>query len=163
MLSTTAGKIIARIAGMTGTGGLGITAAALVRITSAHAVPTGIWVVLASLWAATAVVAGLGLVLDYCRAKLEIAARDQEARSHAELQGARLAMYRTVIEKSAGEPASAADYRDLILADAPALGGGTERRAARRSDPRAAIRRADARRRDRVRQVRWVRLVWSEG
>jgi hypothetical protein len=118
VLSTTAGKITAGIAGITGTGSLGATAAALARIASAHPVPPGIWVVLASLWAATVMVAGLGLVLDYCRAKLEIAARDREARSRAELQGARLAMYRTVIEKSAGEPGSAADYRGLILADA---------------------------------------------
>ena len=27
-------------------------------------------------------------------------------------------MYRVLVEKSAGEPGSAADYRDLILADA---------------------------------------------
>jgi hypothetical protein len=118
VLSTTAGKIAAGIAGMTGTGGLGITAAALVRLASARTVPAGMWVVLASLWAATVMVAGLGLVLDHCRATLEIAARDREARSHAELQGVRLTMYRVLVEKSAGEPGSAADYRDLILADA---------------------------------------------
>jgi hypothetical protein len=118
VLSTTAGKIPPGIAGMTGTGGLGITAATLARIASAHTVPTGIWVVLASLWTATVMVAGLGLVLDYCRARLEIATRDREARSRAELQGARLTMYRVLVEKSAGEPGSAADYRDLILADA---------------------------------------------
>jgi hypothetical protein len=118
VLSTTAGKIAAGIAGMTGTGSLGITAAALTRVASAHTVPAGIWVALASLWAATVTVAGLGLVLDYRRARLEIAARSREAQSRAELQGTRLAMYQVLVEKSAGEPGSAMDYRELILADA---------------------------------------------
>jgi len=111
-------KIAAGIAGVTGTGSLGVTAAALVRTANAHAVPGGIWVLLVALSAATVIVAGLGLVLDYRRDRLEIAIRDQEARSRAELQDARLAMYQTLIEKSAGEPGSAANYRDLILADA---------------------------------------------
>jgi hypothetical protein len=74
---TTAGKIATGIAGVTGTSSLGITAAALTRIASAQAVPTGIWIVLAWLSTATVAVAGLGLVLDYERAKLEITARAQ--------------------------------------------------------------------------------------
>jgi len=57
-------------------------------------------------------------VLDYRRARLEIAARAAETRSRAELDAARLAMYRTLVEKSAGEPASKAQYRELFLADA---------------------------------------------
>jgi len=118
VLATTTGKIAAGIAGLTGTGSLGVTAAALARLASAHAVPAGIWVALVSLSAATVMVAGLGLVLDYLRASLEIAARAAEARSRAALEGSRLAMYQTLVEKSAGEPASAACYRELIIADA---------------------------------------------
>jgi hypothetical protein len=118
MLATTRGKVTAGLAGLTGTGSLGITAAALARLASAHAVPTGIWVALVSLSAATVLVAGLGLVLDYLRASREIAARMVEARSRAALEESRLAMYQALVEKSAGEPASAACYRDLILADA---------------------------------------------
>lgn len=111
-------KIAAGLAGVTGTGSLGVTAAALVRTANAHAVPGGIWTLLVALSAATVIVAGLGTILDYRRDRLEIAIRDQEARSRAELQGVRLAMYQTLIEKSAGEPGNAASYRDLILADA---------------------------------------------
>ena len=72
MPSTTTGKIATGIAGMTGTSSLGITMAALTRIASAQAVPTGVWAVLAWLSTTTVAVAGLGLVLDYERAKLEI-------------------------------------------------------------------------------------------
>ncbi len=118
MLATTTDKIAAGIAGMTGTGSLGVTIAAATRLSSAHAVPTGVWVALVSLSAATVVVAGLRLVLDYLRASLEIAAQAAEVRSRAAFEDSRLAMYRTLVEKSAGEPASAASYRELIIADA---------------------------------------------
>jgi hypothetical protein len=118
VLPTKAGKIATGIAGMTGTSSLGITACALTRIASAQAVPTGIWVVLAWLSTTTAAVAGLGVVLDYERAKLEIAARAGAVRSRADLEAARLAMYRGLVEKSAEAAGTAARYRDLVLADA---------------------------------------------
>jgi hypothetical protein len=92
MAATTTG----RIAGLTGTGTLGFSAAFLARLAWGHDVPTGMWAVLA----ATIAVAGLGLVLDYRR------------------EQTRLAVYKVLLEKSAGEPASAASYRTLILADA---------------------------------------------
>ena len=57
----------ARIAGMTGTGSLGITVAALTRSEWVHVAPTGMWVVLAALSVAAVVVAGLWLILDYWR------------------------------------------------------------------------------------------------
>lgn len=112
------GKVAAGIVGVTGTGSLGMSAAALIRATSAHAAQTGMWIVLAALSAATVLVAGLGLVLDYRRDRLEIAARAEEARAQAEQKKARLEIYQTLVEKAAGEPASAASYRDLILAAA---------------------------------------------
>jgi hypothetical protein len=115
---TTAGKIATGIAGVTGTSSLGITAAALTRIASAQAVPTGVWVVLAWLSTTTVAVAGLGLVLDYERAKLEITARAGVVRSRADLEAARLAVYRGLVEKSAEAAGTAASYRDLVLADA---------------------------------------------
>jgi hypothetical protein len=119
MSSTAVGKIAAGITGMTGTGCLGVTAVAVSRITGGRAVPAGMWVALAALMAVTAVVvAGLGLVLDYLRGKLEIDAQAREAESLAELRRARLEMYRTIVEKSAGEAESAERYRLLILADA---------------------------------------------
>lgn len=55
--------------------------------------------------------AGLGLVLDYRQKKLEI-------ESAAGLEKNRQDMYRAVLEKSAGDPGRAADYRQLILSDA---------------------------------------------
>ena len=60
---------------------------------------------LAALVAVAATVAGLALVLDYRRARLKIAASTAEAQSRAELEAARLAMYRTLVEKSAAHPA----------------------------------------------------------
>lgn len=110
MPSTTTGKVAAGIAGMTGTSSLGIAVAALARIASAQAVPTGIWAVLAWLSAATVAVAGLGLVLDYERAKLEIEARAGVARSRVDLEKARLAVYRGLAEKSADAAGNAASY-----------------------------------------------------
>jgi hypothetical protein len=103
---------------VTGTGSLGVTAAALIRTASAHAVPTGVWIVLTVLSAATILVTGLGLILDYRRGQLEIAARAEDARAQAEQKKTRLEMYQTLMEKATGEPDSAASYRDLILADA---------------------------------------------
>lgn len=52
---------------------------------------------MASLLAATVMVASLGLV--YRRGRIKIAARDREVRSHAELQGTRLTMHRTPLGK----------------------------------------------------------------
>ena len=117
MLSTTAGKIAAGTAGITGTGSLGITVAALARISSARTMPTGVWAGMA-LAAATLSLAGLGLILDYRLARLEIATRADGARSQAELEKTRLETYKGLVERSAAQPKSAASYRDLILADA---------------------------------------------
>ena len=118
MPSTTVRKVATGIAGVTGTGSLGITVTALTRIASAHTAPTGIWIMSAALAAATVLLVSSGLVLDYRRARLEIAVWAEQARSKAELEKIRLEMYRVLVEKSAGEPASAASYRNLILADA---------------------------------------------
>lgn len=118
MLSTTVGKISAGAAGITGTGSLGITAAALSRVASARTVPPGVWIGLAALTAATVSLAGLGLILDYQLGRLEITARADGARSQMDLEKTRLETYRVLIEKSAGQPEDAASYRDLILADA---------------------------------------------
>ena len=90
----------------------------MTRIASAQAVPTGIWAVLAWLSATTVAVAGLSLVLDYERAKLEIEARVGVVRSRADLERARLMVYRGLVEKSAEAAGTAASYRDLVLADA---------------------------------------------
>jgi len=66
-------------------------------------------------------VAALGLVLDYRRDRLEIAARAEDARAQAEQKKARLETYQTLVGKAAAEPANAAIYRGLILADAQHL------------------------------------------
>jgi hypothetical protein len=116
--STTLGKVAAGIATTAGTGGLGVTAFAVFRITSAHAVPGGAWAVLAALGVATAFVSSLRLVLDYRLRKLDSEARSKEMQSAADLQKTRLEIHRTVLEKAAGEPQSAPNYRELIIADA---------------------------------------------
>jgi hypothetical protein len=116
--STTLGKIAAGIAGTTGTGSLGISALAVFRMSSAHAVPSGMWATLVALSAATVLVSSLGLILEYLLKKLEVEARNREAQAAAELKKTRLEMYRTVLEKAAGEAGSTQNYRELILADA---------------------------------------------
>jgi hypothetical protein len=125
VVSTTAGKIAAGAAGITGTGSLGITMAAWARIASARTVPAGVWVGLA-LTAATLSLACLGLILDYRLAQLELATRADEARSQADQEKIRLETYKGLVEKAVGQPKSAASYRDLILADAlhQAVGNG---------------------------------------
>lgn len=116
--STSLGKIAVAIAGTTGTSGLGVTGFAVLRMTSAHAVPGGAWAALATLGAATALVSSLGLILEYRLRKLDLEERGKEAQSAADLQKARLEMHRVVMEKAAGEPGSAQSYRELIIADA---------------------------------------------
>jgi hypothetical protein len=81
-------------------------------------VPPWILIVLAGLSRATLLVAGLGLVLGYWHDRLEIAVQAEDARAQAERYRARLELYQALVEKAAGDPASAASYRDLILADA---------------------------------------------
>lgn len=116
--STRAGKVAAGIAGATGTGTLGIAVAALARVAGAHIAPAGLWTSIVALAAGGVLVAWLGLVLDYRRDRLELKARAADAQARAERETARLEMYRVLVEKSAGEPVSAAGYRALILADA---------------------------------------------
>jgi hypothetical protein len=109
--SKIAGKVAAGIAGVTGTGTLGLTVATFTQVAGAHAVvPAGIWLVLA-LAVGAVMMAGLSLILNYRQKKLEI-------ESGADLQKTRQEMYRILLEKSAGEPESAASYQALILADA---------------------------------------------
>jgi hypothetical protein len=137
--SMTAGKFATGIAGMTGTGSLGITAAVLTRIASAQAVPTGIWAVLAWLSMTTVAVVGLSLVLDYKRAKLEIEACAGVVRSRVDLESARLAVYRGLVERSVEAAGTAASYRALVLADALHLAVEQNDVRLRRSDTRSAI------------------------
>ena len=118
MSSTSLGKIAAGIAGTTGTSGLGVAGFAVLRMTSARAVPGGAWAALVTLGAATALVSSLGLILEYRLTKRGLEERAREAQSAADLQKARLEIHRVVLEKAAGEPGSAQSYRELIIADA---------------------------------------------
>jgi hypothetical protein len=127
--SITLGKIAA---GTTGTSGLGLTAFAVLRMTSAHTVPGGVWAALVALGAATALVSSLGLFLEYRLKKRDVEAREREAQSDADLRKARLEIHRVVLEKAAGEPGSAQSYRELIIADALHL--SVEQNGARLAD-----------------------------
>jgi hypothetical protein len=103
---------------MSGTGSLGITVAALVQIASAHVLSTDIWVLLSGSSAATIGIAGIGLLLDYKRAKLEIDASVDTVRRQMDAERIRLVMYQALIQRSAEAAGSPAHYQDLILADA---------------------------------------------
>lgn len=98
-------------------GGLGVVAA-VARAAVSRGLPGGTWVAVVVLAAGITIVAGLALVLDYHRDRLEIAARAAESKARAELQLCRMEMYRDLVGKASGEPASSAGYRALILADA---------------------------------------------
>lgn len=115
---TTAGKFTAGIAGMTGAGSLGLTTTVVARIASVHAIPAEIWAVLALLSVTTAVVAGLGLVLDYECAKLALDVQAGTARLRADLERDRMAAYRGLVEKSTDAAGDVSSFRDLLLADA---------------------------------------------
>ncbi len=118
MPATTLGKIATGIAGTTGTSSLGVSAFAVFRMASAHTVPGGVWAALVALGAATAVVSSLGLVLEYMLRRLEIEGRNIEVQLGQELKRTRLEMHKTVLEKAAAEPGTAASYCELIIADA---------------------------------------------
>lgn len=118
MPSTTLGKIAAGVAGATGTSSVAVSVSAVLRARSGQAVPSASWAVLAALAAATVAVSCLGLILEYKLKKLEVEQRGKEAQAAAEQQKTRLEIYRTVLEKAAGEPQNAQNYRELITADA---------------------------------------------
>jgi hypothetical protein len=81
-------------------------------------VASELWIVSAALVGAAALISSLSLILDYRLKKLTAQNQDKQATAAAELQKERLAIHRTVLEKAAGEPGSAASYRELIIADA---------------------------------------------
>jgi hypothetical protein len=118
MKPPTTGKVLVRVAGATGTGSIGVLASTLIRASTAGQVPAGEWAALIVLFGMTGLVAIVALILEHQRKKLEIKAREREAAAAAELDKRRLAGYLTVLEKAAGEPGSAAAYRELINADA---------------------------------------------
>jgi hypothetical protein len=112
------GKVVAGTAGIVGTSGVGVMVAAVTRAASAQVAPAGMWAVMTSLVASAVAVAGLALVLDYRRSRLQIVARQEEARSRMDLARERTMAYLALVEKSVGDPGSAPRYRALILADA---------------------------------------------
>jgi hypothetical protein len=120
----TVGKVTAGVAGAAGASSLGVAVCAALRVipvraAAAHARPEPVmWLAAASLATAGLVLGCLGVILDYRVKKLEIAARSAQARAQAELQRMRLDMHRGVLDKATGEPGSAAQYRELIIADA---------------------------------------------
>jgi hypothetical protein len=116
--SPTAGKVLAGVAGATGTGSIGVLTSALLRAPAARQVPADEWAVLIVLFGMTGLVTVLALILEHQRKKLEIKAREREAAAAAELDKRRLDGYLTVLEKAADKPGSAAAYRELINADA---------------------------------------------
>lgn len=113
-----ASKILAGVAGATGTGSIGVLVSTLLRTSSTQQVSAGEWTVLAVLIGMTGLVTVLALVLEHRRKMLEIKASERGAEMAAELDRRRLEGYLTVLEKAAGEPDSAAAYRELINADA---------------------------------------------
>jgi len=115
--SVSIGKAAAGLAGVAGTGGFGATAFAVGRMATCHVVPVGLWAVPVSSVAAIVLVTSFSLVLDYKLKKLMVQSQDRQAAAATELQKERLAIHRTVLEKAAGEPASVASYRELIVAD----------------------------------------------
>jgi len=110
MKPITAGQLAAGAAGTAGIGSTGVLAEALVRIAMSHAVPAAMWWMMTGLIAVPAAVASLALILDDRQKKRELEVA-------AELDKTRQGMYRVLLEKAAGEPASSENYRDLIDAD----------------------------------------------
>ena len=111
MSSTSLSKITVGVAGTAGTGSLGFSGFALARVVEAHGVSGGVWAAAAVLALVSLLTGTLGMVLGYRIRRFEL-------ESAQKLQMARLDMHRTVLEKAAGEPASAESYRELIIADA---------------------------------------------
>lgn len=106
------GKVAGVVAG-------GLSAVTVVcRAASYHDLPAAAWMTLATLTAGSVLITVVALILDYRRARLEIAASTTESRARAMLEMRRLEMYQDLVTKAAGEPASAARYRELIIADA---------------------------------------------
>jgi hypothetical protein len=63
-------------------------------------------------------VSSLALVLGYRLKKLEVEAQNKKTELDQELKKARLEIHKTILEKAAVKPGSAANYRELIIAEA---------------------------------------------
>ena len=118
MPSTTLSKVATGVAGTTGTGSLAVSIFAILRVTSARGVPSGMWVAVAGLGAAAALVISLGLTLEYRLRKLQVEVEKNAAESDTELHRTRLKIHQAVLEKASDKPESAREYQDLILASA---------------------------------------------
>jgi len=116
--ATTPGKIIAAVAGTAGTGTAGLSIFLLSRIGSARTISAATWAAPAILAATTVLVTCLGLILEYRLRRLEAGHRHQEAQSALDLQKTQHDIYRAVMQKATGEPASVQNYRDLLIAGA---------------------------------------------
>lgn len=125
MPAASLGHLTAGIAGTAGTSSAAAFGFAAFRVSGAHPVPAGVWAAAAALAMAALVTGSLGLVLDY-------RLRSRELQAATELTRTRLETHRAIMEKAAGEPASAQSYHDLILADALYL--SVEQNQARLSD-----------------------------
>lgn len=118
MPSTTLGRVTAAAAATTGASGLGLTAFALFHLTAAQGRPIPAWAELAGLGAAAACVSSLRLILDYRLMKLAAQTRRAAWQDAADLQRSRLRLHRSLMEKAAAQPQFAAEYRELIMANA---------------------------------------------
>lgn len=137
MRSKTPREMPVRLRQITGAGSLGITAAVLVHVVSAHVLSAEAWVLLSGSSAGTIGVAGISMVLDYKRAKMEIDASLDIIRRQMDAEKTRLGVYQALIQGSVEAAGSAAHYHDLILADALHLTAERNRGGRSRWRPRA--------------------------
>jgi hypothetical protein len=114
---STRSKAAGAIAGTAGTGSL-VTAVMIVRMTSVDPVPTAAWVATTALAAVSALIGCLALVLDYRLRLLSVRIEGSQAQASTDLEKSRLESYQAVLAKAAGEPGRAAEFRELITADA---------------------------------------------
>jgi hypothetical protein len=119
--STTLGKVATGVAGTTGMGSVAVSAFAMLRMSQAHAVPGGMWASAVSTAAVAALVASLGIILEYRIRRLQVAARSKEAESAAALKRTRLEVLRSITDKATENPEQAQNYRELIRASAAFL------------------------------------------
>jgi hypothetical protein len=95
-----------------------VTIFALLRVTPSAAAAGSVWIAVAALGGAAALLGTVKIMVEYRLRKMDAELRGKQAQTAAELQKIRLEIHRAVVEKAAGEPASARSYRELIIADA---------------------------------------------
>jgi hypothetical protein len=103
------------VAGVTGTGGLGLTA---LQVARDHDLPAGAWILMIASLIATSTVPAIAVILGYQLRKMAVRASSKSAERAAALRESRLELQRAILSRLPENQDGAEAYRIMTSADA---------------------------------------------